>query len=92
VSQGSNAPKVLLAELREYVSRSSSAYFVGYMGKAKLVLLQDRDAACTGNEVARWNLIVEQAPPREERRPANDAPGRAPLLEHHPTPVDNSSA
>jgi hypothetical protein len=36
------------------------------------VLLQDRDAACTGAEVARWTLHVEEAPPAEERRPTPD--------------------
>jgi hypothetical protein len=95
MSQGFNSPpKVLLAQLRQYTSRSGNTYLTGYAGAVRFVLLQDYDAPITGQETARWNLFVEQAPPREERRPANDAPGRAPLLqlEHHAGPMDNSPA
>src|SRR5215211_7697403 len=56
--------------MRQYTSRNGNTYLVGFMGKTKLVLLQDRDAECTGAEVARWTLHVEEAPPAEERSPA----------------------
>ena len=70
MSSRSFAPRVVLAHLRQYTSRNGNTYFTGFMGKTKLVLLQDRDAECTGAEVARWTLHVEEAPPAEERSPA----------------------
>ncbi len=38
-----------LADLREYVSQNGHTYFAGYMGRAKLVLLKEREAECTGS-------------------------------------------
>src|SRR4051812_14399873 len=69
-SRQMDQPKVKLAELREYVSQSGKTYFAGFMGKTRLVLLKDTRAECTGKEIGRWNLLIEEAPPSEERRPA----------------------
>src|SRR5215217_371976 len=52
----------MLAQMREYVGRNGNNHFSGYMGRTKLVLLQDRDAECTGAEVACWTFHVEEAP------------------------------
>src|SRR3954451_2160483 len=69
-------PKVRLCELREYVSSKGSTYFAGFMGRTRLVLLKGTHAECTGKEVARWSLLIEQA---EERQPAASHPtGAAP--------------
>ncbi len=91
MSRGFNAPRVVLAQMREYVSRSGNRYLTGYMGKTKLVLLQDRDAEITGAEVARWTLHIEEAPPTEERRPSADPPSRTPRLAL-PAPMDDPPA
>src|SRR5215213_11385220 len=79
----------MLAQMREYVSRSGNRYLTGYMGKTKLVLLQDHNAEITGAEVARWTLHVEEAPPPDERRPTTDTPARGPQLAL-PAPADHS--
>ena len=85
------APRVILAQMRQYTSRSGNTYFVGYMGKTKLVMLKDTDAECTGAEVARWTLHVEEAPPAEERRPSAELPANAPQLAL-PAAVDSPPA
>lgn len=75
---GVSGPQVKLAELREYRSARGSTYFAGYMGRTRLVLLQDHDAPITGAEVGRWRLLVEEAPPREEAASAPARPARPP--------------
>lgn len=64
-----NGPRVKLMELREYVSeRSGKSYFSGYLGKTRVVILRDERAECTGKEVARWNMLLEEPEPRAEDR------------------------
>ena len=79
-SRGFNTPRVVLTQMREYVSRNGRPYFVGYMGRTKLVLLHDPDAEITGHEVRRWNLHIEEAPTPDERRVPADALSRSPQL------------
>lgn len=63
-----NAPRVKLTELREYRSeRTGNTYFSGYLGKARVVMLRDDRAECTGKEVARWSVLLEEPEPREGR-------------------------
>jgi len=66
--------------MREYGSLNGNTYFVGFLGKTKLVLLQDHNTEITGAEVARWTLHVEEAPLPDERRPTVNTPARAPQL------------
>ncbi|GAB6842137.1 hypothetical protein HNR00_004019 [Methylorubrum rhodinum] len=58
-------PRIVLTELREYRSASGSTYFAGYLGKTRVVMLRDDRAECTGKEVARWNVLMEEPRPRE---------------------------
>ena len=61
-----NAPRIRLCELREYVSgRSGKHYLSGFLGGARVLVLRDDQAECTGREVARWSVFLEQQPPRE---------------------------
>jgi hypothetical protein len=63
-----NRPRLVLTELREYRSeRTGNTYFSGYLGKARVVMLRDERAQCTGKEVARWNVLLEEPEPREDR-------------------------
>lgn len=63
-----NRPRLVLTELREYRSeRTGNTYFSGYLGKARVVMLRDERAECTGKEVARWNVLLEEPEPREDR-------------------------
>jgi hypothetical protein len=63
-----NAPRVKLTELREYRSeRTGNTYFSGYLGKARVVMLRDDRAECTGKEVARWSILLEEPEPRDGR-------------------------
>jgi hypothetical protein len=63
-----NRPRLVLTELREYRSeRTGNTYFSGYLGKARVVMLRDERAECTGKEVARWNVVLEEPEPREDR-------------------------
>jgi hypothetical protein len=75
-----NGARVKLMELREYVSdRSGKTYFSGFLGKAKVVVLRDERAECTGREKARWNVLLEEPEPRDgDRPPRGDSrsPGR----------------
>src|SRR3954453_24203659 len=59
-------PRVRLAEVREYCSSKDMQYFSFYLGKAKMLMFRDEDAATSGKEVARWNLYVEEAVPFEK--------------------------
>ena len=64
-------PRVRLVELREYVSeRSGKHYLSGFLGNARVLVLRDDQAECTGREVARWSVFLEQQPPREAREKA----------------------
>lgn len=64
-----NRPRLVLTELREYRSeRTGNTYFSGYLGKARVVMLRDERAECTGKEVARWNVLLEEPEPREDRQ------------------------
>ena len=49
-----------------YGSLNGNTYFVGFLGKTKLVLLQDMNAECAGTEVARWTFT--------SRRPRSGLP------------------
>ena len=63
-----NRPRLVLTELRGYRSeRTGNTYFSGYLGKARVVMLRDERAECTGKEVARWNILLEEPEPREDR-------------------------
>lgn len=57
-------PSIPLVELREYRSAVGSTYFAGYLGKARIVMLRDDRAECTGKEVARWSVLIQAAQPR----------------------------
>lgn len=71
-----NGARVKLMELREYVSeRSGKTYFSGFLGKAKVVVLRDERAECTGREKARWNVLLEEPEPRGSDRPARGDSG-----------------
>ncbi len=64
-----NRPRLVLTELREYRSeRTGATYFAGYLGKARVVMLRDDRAECTGKEVARWNVLLEESEPRDGRQ------------------------
>jgi hypothetical protein len=73
-----NGARVKLMELREYVSeRSGKTYFSGFLGKAKVVVLRDERAECTGREKARWSVLLEEPEPRDGDRAARgDSRGR----------------
>src|SRR4051794_19885921 len=75
-------PQVRIADVREYVSANGKQYFTYYAGRAKYLLFRDDNAVCTGNEVARWALYVEEAPERSTAaKPAaysKPAPQRGP--------------
>lgn len=65
-----------LVELREYRSASGSTYFSGYLGKARVVMLRDDRAECTGKEVARWTVRLKPSQPRlSEASSADRKPG-----------------
>ncbi|MCJ2070587.1 hypothetical protein MKK75_17600 [Methylobacterium sp. J-030] len=57
-------PSIPLVELREYRSAAGSTYFAGYLGKARIVMLRDDRAECTGKEVARWTMLLQASQPR----------------------------
>lgn len=66
-----NGSRVKLMELREYVSEcTGNTYFSGYLGKARVVVLRDDRAECTGKEVARWSVLLEEPEPRADNRTA----------------------
>lgn len=70
-----NGPRVKLTELREYRSeRTGNVYFAGYLGKARVVMLRDDRAECTGKEVARWSILLEEPEPRDGRENRAGAP------------------
>ena len=86
-----NRPRLVLTELREYRSeRTGNTYFSGYLGKARVVMLRDERAECTGKEVARWNVLLEEPEPREDREArtsgAHSAGGTARRGAGSPTP------
>ncbi|MGU3662014.1 hypothetical protein [Methylobacterium fujisawaense] len=88
-----NGARVKLFELREYVSeRTGNTYFSGFLGKAKVVVLRDDRAECTGKEKARWSVLLEEPEPRKAERstpttiPADDAEGVNPPYPLSPTP------
>lgn len=83
-------PSIPLVKLREYRSASGSTYLAGDLGKARVVMLRDERAECTGKEVARWAILLQPSQPRPSdaapadrkaaaspsRRPKITAPGR----------------
>jgi hypothetical protein len=64
-------PSVPLMELREYESANGNRYFSGFLGKAKVLMFQDRDAEPSGKELARWNVLVQEQAPRPDTEPRN---------------------
>ena len=57
-----SGPLVPLAGLYENVSgRTGATYFMGYLGKAKLVMLKARDAK---EGEPGWTLYVQERPPK----------------------------
>jgi hypothetical protein len=73
-------PSIPLVELREYRSAAGSTYFAGYLGKARIVMLRDDRAECTGKEVARWSVLIQAAQPRsrEATQPVQKAAASKP--------------
>lgn len=54
--------RVKMLTMREYVSSNGSTYFKGWLGDSVLVMTRDGKAQCSGNEVARWSIFVEEKP------------------------------
>jgi hypothetical protein len=67
-----NKPKIPFASMREYKSRSSGDhYYMGYLGKIKLLMFRDRDFVPDpekSSALDSWVLYVTEADPK----PSND--------------------
>lgn len=74
--------KILLTRLYEKQSKTGRRYFVGRLGAARIVVLQDDRAAVEGATVAVWEVFAEAgddgARPAARRQPASPAPSYRP--------------
>lgn len=66
MTEHARLPKVRLAEMRQYRASNGKMYLTGYLGRVKLLLFRDDSAECSGNEVAKWSLFIEETPPRDK--------------------------
>ena len=62
-------PNVALMELREYQSANGGRYFSGFLGKAKVLMFEDKEAETTGKELSRWKVLVQEQAPRPDTEP-----------------------
>jgi hypothetical protein len=60
-------PKIKLADVREYKSANGKQYFSFYMANGKFLLFRDEKAEPTGNAIAMWQLLIEQAEPKPQQ-------------------------